>query len=81
MGCHIQKPQYTKNDIIISSPPPTVPSSHEIILMPYALHEQHPASKMPVQIQLDGENKRTKEWSTEITKTFSPNIISKQTQK
>ncbi|CAD8047828.1 unnamed protein product [Paramecium primaurelia] len=81
MGCHIQKHQYTKNDIIISSPNPTVPSSHEIILMPYALDQQHPASRIPIQILWNIEVQRTKEQSSEITNSISPNIIFKQTQK
>ncbi|CAD8056277.1 unnamed protein product [Paramecium sonneborni] len=80
MGCHIQKHQYTKDDIIISSPPPTVPSTHEIILIPYALDEQHPASRMPVQICWNSEGQRTKEQSSEISNSLSPNINFKKRQ-
>ncbi|CAD8144379.1 unnamed protein product [Paramecium octaurelia] len=80
MGCNIQKHQYTKNDIIISSPPLTYPSSHEIIMMPYALDEQHPASRIPVQIQWNTKDQKTKEQLSEITISLSPNIISKPIQ-
>ncbi|CAK58563.1 unnamed protein product (macronuclear) [Paramecium tetraurelia] len=80
MGCNIQKHQYTKNDIIISSPPPTFPSSHEIIMMPYALDEQHPASRMPVQIHWNIKDQKSKEQSSEITTSFSPNTASKPRQ-
>ncbi|CAD8137063.1 unnamed protein product [Paramecium octaurelia] len=81
MGCHIQKHQYTKNDIIISSPPPTVPSSHDIILMPYALKQQHPASRIPDQILWNSEVQRTKEQSSEITNSVSPNNNPNRRQK
>ncbi|CAD8059264.1 unnamed protein product [Paramecium sonneborni] len=81
MGCHIQKHQYQKVDIVISSPPPTVPSSHEIILIPYVLNDKHPASRMPIQTFWNSEGQRTKEQSSKITKSLSPDIKFIQKQK